>query len=251
MPDLPKIVANTFLARAEQYEVLDSTNDRARQRVGQGGPMPLLIIADRQTAARGRGANRWWTGPGALAFTMALPSGMLPHDPRRGPLVALAAGVAVVDAIAPTLATEKVGLHWPNDVMVGRKKLSGVLVEAMPCRTHLVGIGLNTNNTAADAPPEIRERVTTLVDLTGRQQDHTELLLAILEQFAQSLKLLVEQPEELARRANERCSQIGHALTLWSGEQWTKGVCRGIAEDGALLLDTPEGTLAFYTGTLK
>ena len=71
--DINRILRETFVVEAEHREELGSTNDRALERAKQGAThLPLLVIADRQTAGRGRGGNRWWTGPGSLAFSLLL-----------------------------------------------------------------------------------------------------------------------------------------------------------------------------------
>ena len=73
--DINRILRETFVVEVEHHDELGSTNDRAMQRAKQGASrLPLLVIADRQTAGRGRGGNRWWTGPGSLAFSLLLES---------------------------------------------------------------------------------------------------------------------------------------------------------------------------------
>ena len=139
------------------------------------------------------------------------------------------------------LPEHPLGLHWPNDVYVGRGKLAGILVEVLPDGRHIIGIGLNSNSTAADAPPEIRESIATLADLTGRPHDHTELLVALLENLEAALVQLGEPVETLGERFDLLCLQRGEVLTVHQGEQKITGRCVGIAPDGALLLDTPEG----------
>ncbi len=182
--------------------VLDSTQFRARAlaEAGRVSASPALVVADRQTAGRGRGNNRWWTGEGSLAFSLLVDPQQFGFPPRVVPRLSLAAGVAVIDAIAPRLSGQSLGLHWPNDVYVGRGKLAGILVEVLPDGRHIIGIGLNSNNTAADAPPEIRESIATLADLTGRAHDHTDLLVALLENLEATLVQLGE-PVGTARRA--------------------------------------------------
>ena len=96
-------------------------------------------------------------------------------------MVALAAAVAVVETLAPLLPDHQVGLHWPNDVFVGQRKLAGILIEVLPGGRHVVGIGINTNNTLADAPPTLRQQAATLFDLTGRRQDQTAILIALVQ----------------------------------------------------------------------
>jgi len=248
--DLPRVLAETFVARAEHYPTLGSTNDRARQCLGDGGPTPLLVVADRQTRGRGRGTNRWWTGPGSLALSLLLSPETAPSDPSRRPLVALAAALAVVEAVRPLVAQHHVGLHWPNDVFVGDRKLSGVLVEVPAEGSPVVGIGANTNNSLANAPVEIRDRAVTLYDLTGRRQDQTDILVEMLKHFQRALDQIRACPDTLVGRANELCLQIGRTLAIRSAGASATGRCAGIAPDGALLLDTPDGRREFHGGTL-
>jgi BirA family transcriptional regulator, biotin operon repressor / biotin---[acetyl-CoA-carboxylase] ligase len=248
--DIGRVLAETFVVRAEHHPTLGSTNDRARACVGDGGPTPLLVVADEQTRGRGRGTNRWWTGPGSLAFSLLLAPETTPSDPRRRPLVALAAGVAVADAARPLVDRLPVGLHWPNDVFAGDRKLSGVLVEVPAEGSHIVGIGVNTNNSVADAPADIRDRAVTLYDLTGRRHDQTAVLIVILQHFAQALDQARTCPDALVGRANAMCQQIGRTLALRSGEESVTGRCVGIAGDGALVLDTSDGRREFRGGML-
>ncbi len=252
MIDVDRLLAVTFLAHAECHTELNSTQLRARALAEAGNvPSPALVVADRQTAGRGRANNRWWTGEGSLAFSLLVDPQQFGFPSRVVPRLSLAAGVAVIDAIAPRLSGQTLGLHWPNDVNVGRGKLAGILVEVLPDGRHIIGIGLNSNNTAADAPAEIRESIATLADLTGRAHDPTELLVALLENLEASLVQLGEPVERLGERFDLLCLQRGEVLTVHQGEQKITGRCLGIAPDGALLLENPTGRQAVLSGTLK
>lgn len=274
--DLDRVLRETFVASFEHFSTLGSTNDRAkeaagdcpdfraptghyRQIVGEGtkmglspscGPLPLLIVADRQTAGRGRGGNAWWTGEGSLAFSLLLGSEHLPQK-RRSALVSLAAGVAVVETVAPLVPDRPIGIHWPNDVMVGDRKLSGILIEVLPDGRQVVGIGVNVNNTAADAPDEIQPLVATLRDLTGRSHDRTDILVSLLQHLAGQLSVLRSSPEQIASRTDSLCLQRGRMLTVCQGEQTIIGRCEGIAPDGALRLETSDGERLVYSGVVR
>lgn len=248
--DVDRIVLETFVARAEHHSSVGSTNDRAAQ-IANGDELPALVVADRQTAGRGRGANRWWTGPGALAFSLLVDGQTVGADQGPAPLVALASAVAVVDAVTPLLPDQTVGLHWPNDVMVGQRKLAGILIEALPDRRHVIGMGLNTNNTLADAPAELNATAATLRDLTRHDCDHTELLIDLLKRLEREFAQLRNAPASVAVRANERCLQQGKPLTLSWGDRTIAGRCAEIAPDGAIRLETPTGMEAFYSGILR
>lgn len=249
--DLRRLLTETFVAAAEHHAKLPSTNDRAREvAAGRGATLPLLVLADRQTAGRGRGSKRWWTGPGALAFSLLL-------DVRRWavarqePLVGLAAALAVVEAVEPLLPGQTVGIHWPNDVFVAGGKLSGVLVERLAGGRCVIGIGLNANNSAAQAPEELEGLVITLRDLCGAEVDTTELMLGLLRHLESALRLLAFRPAAVAERADQACLQQGRQLSVRQGPATLRGWCAGIAPDGALLLRTAEGEAAVYRGMLE
>lgn len=247
--DLDRVLQRTFVARAEHHVSIGSTNDRARACAsGSPGALPLLITAEVQTAGRGRGSNRWWTGRGSLACTLLLDLAALGVKRREWSLVGVATGVAVAQAIAPLVPKQPVGLHWPNDVYVADRKLVGILVEGFGDRLHGIGIGVNTNNTLADAPAELQQKATTLFDLTGVHHDPTAILVGMMQNLERCLRELGAAPESLSARADAMCLQRGQELTLQQGNQIVAGRCLGIAADGALLLDTPHGREKIYSG---
>jgi len=255
MENLRKILEKTFVADVEHHVAIGSTNDRAMQCAAfPRVKLPLLIVADCQTASRGRGSNRWWTGRGSLAFSLLIgpeliaPAGMPNNGSQRTALVSLAAGVAVVEAVAPLAPGHEIGIHWPNDVLLDGRKLAGILIEALSDGKHVIGIGINTNNSAADAPQEVCPRVATLLDMTGRTHDPEELLISILQQLQRQLAELALSSESVARRTHELCLQRGKRLQIDQGEKQIAGLCLGIAADGALLLDIDGKPHAVYSG---
>ncbi len=247
--DTNRLVRETFVARVEHYPVLGSTNDRAKQSAAASpGPLPLLIVADRQTVGRGRGANRWWTGRGSLALSLLLDGRPWPADPAHGPLVSLAAAAAVSQVVAPLLPGQTVGIHWPNDVFAAGRKLAGVLVEVPPGGLYVVGVGLNLNNTLREGPAELQSTAVSLLDLTGRQHDPTEFIAALLQRFASLLGYLPHAPDNISQLADALCLQHGKTLSVETAGKTVRGNCRGIAPDGALLLDTSHGRVKIVSG---
>jgi BirA family biotin operon repressor/biotin-[acetyl-CoA-carboxylase] ligase len=245
-----------WLQQVEWHEQLGSTQDRARELVDACAlplPLPFLIGADLQTGGRGRGKHRWWTGQGALAMSLVIDPTELATLPESAlpPQLALAVGVAVCHAVRAFLPSESVGLHWPNDVYVGERKLAGILTEALSPRRVIIGIGLNSNNTLDDAPPELRATAVTLRDLLGRPVDAATLLVSLLDELHAALRLLYEQPEHLGREFAALALQRGQMLLLRQGDQHHGGRCLGIAADGGLLLETENGLRVFYSGTLS
>lgn len=250
--DVVRLLREAPIARAEYRRSLTSTNDRAAQRAAEEtADLPLLVVADEQTAGRGRGGNRWWTGPGALAFSLLVDAQTVAASENRSPLVALAAAVGVVDAVAPLLPGHDVGLHWPNDIYAAGGKLAGILVEVLSNRRHIIGIGVNTNNTAAHAPPELHASVATMRDLAGRSFDQTDVLIELLNGLDREFARLRANPSTIAQRANDRCLQRGRTLSLRWANRTVTGCCRGIAPTGAILLETAAGDEAFLSGTVQ
>jgi BirA family biotin operon repressor/biotin-[acetyl-CoA-carboxylase] ligase len=282
--DLDQVLRDTFVASAEQHATLVSTNDRAIGYAAETGvPLPRLVIAHQQTGGRGRGGNRWWTGSGNLAFSVLLRAAAAAGPRKKGTvsicaqpgtdgtlvagrsgkwgpgtpwvpfssLAALAVGVAVAEALAPLVPGQDVGIRWPNDVLAGGKKLSGVLIEVLPNRLHVVGIGVNVNSAAADAPPELRLEIATLRDLTGRTHDLTVVLTAILRRLEPLWVMAATAPAEVAARADALCLQRGRTITVRQGGDTITGRCVGIAADGSLRLETVAGPKSVYSGVVR
>lgn len=249
--DLTRLEAARLVDRLEYHPSLASTNDYLREiaaRVPRHENM--LVIAEGQTAGRGRGGNRWWTGPGSLAFSLLFDPAARRIAQRHFPMLSLAAAVALIETAAPLVGQEEIGLHWPNDVFAAGRKLAGILVEALADGRHVLGIGCNINNRASDAPVELAGVVVTLADLSNRRHDRTSVLLVLLERLNDAFEQLARAPASLALHANKLCLQHGQRLTLCAGSRRTTGRCAGIGDDGALLLDTPAGRERFYSGVL-
>jgi BirA family biotin operon repressor/biotin-[acetyl-CoA-carboxylase] ligase len=131
-----------------------------------------LVVADHQTAGRGRLGRSWEAPPGkALLFSILL----RPPPERNVPELSLVAGIAVADALERTLGLS-VQLKWPNDVMLRRRKVAGCLAEVRD-GVVVLGIGLNVNQTREELP----EHAGSLLTLTGRETDREVLLSAVLD----------------------------------------------------------------------
>jgi BirA family transcriptional regulator, biotin operon repressor / biotin---[acetyl-CoA-carboxylase] ligase len=135
-------------------------------------PEGALVVADHQTAGRGRLGRSWEAPPGKALLLSIL---LRPPPKRNVPELSLVAGIAVADALERTLGLS-VQLKWPNDVMLRRRKVAGCLAEVRD-RVVVLGIGLNVNQTREELP----ENAGSLLTLAGRESDREELLSALLE----------------------------------------------------------------------
>ncbi len=251
--ELERLRHATFVRQIDCHASLSSTNDEALRRVAVGDlEPPHLILAYRQTAGRGRGANRWWAAPGALTFSLVLEMGAHNLPAARWPQVSLTTGLAVCQALRALLPEFRFGLKWPNDVFLDDRKICGVLIEAPPQPPGylVLGIGVNVNNSFADAPPELQTIAASLLDAVGRPLSIVDVLERILTELHVLLGQLAQDDLSLPRRWRELCILQGRPLRIrHDTETWT-GVCQGIADDGALRLLTADGERAVYSGVV-
>lgn len=256
--DLDRVRAETDLRQIEFHAELPSTNDRALQVADQpGAVLPALILAEEQTAGRGRGANRWWSGPGALTFSWIIETAPLGLSTRHRPKLSLTAGLAVCEALQKLLEESqppalRFQLKWPNDVFLQQRKLAGILVEMPPGRPErlVVGIGVNLNNSLEAAPPDVREAAVSLIDVRGEPVSRTEALVAILRRLRACVEQSVADEDRLMRRWEERSLLRGSMVQLDLGPRTVVGMCRGIDADGALVLQTEYGLERFFSGVV-
>lgn len=249
--DFPRIRSTAFGRNLDYHPTIESTNDWAKRRAADPScPMPLLVLAQRQTAGRGRGAHRWWSAEGSLTFSVIVGPEWLPHQRKLATLASLATALAVVDTVAPLVPSQPLGIHWPNDVVVAERKLAGILIEVAAGRRHVIGIGVNCNNLFDHAPDEVRRRAASLRELAGRIHDPTALLVALLIALESRLAELKQHPAAISRRANELCLQRGQELCIAQGQSRTAGRCAGIAADGSLILLTADGQRMLASGTV-
>jgi BirA family biotin operon repressor/biotin-[acetyl-CoA-carboxylase] ligase len=178
------------------------------------------------------------------------------------PRVSLTAGLAVCEALEELLSTTPVAdapgspvrLKWPNDVYLAGRKVCGILVEVPEVKSGLIvlGVGINVNNAPErdfrSAEGAILKPATSLREFSGKEYDLTDVLVRVLRQLAAELDRLVEDADGLSRRWREHCLLEGRAVELEVGSRQVRGVCRGVADDGALLLDTESGRQRFHSG---
>jgi BirA family transcriptional regulator, biotin operon repressor / biotin---[acetyl-CoA-carboxylase] ligase len=227
------------------YEV-DSTNlyasrllsERDRPRHG------TLVLAEAQTAGKGRLGRRWVSAAGeGLYLTLVL----CPRIPSNlAPLMTLAAAVAAHESVERVTGLD-VDIKWPNDLLVGRKKITGILCElhAELDRVNYVtvGIGINVNQTRF--PPEIREIATSLGIESGRKCSRVEVLLDFLATFERLYTRFEARGPEVVTGAWSRASSFnqGREIEVHDGVRTIRGVTDGLSGLGALRIRTAEGSV--------
>jgi BirA family biotin operon repressor/biotin-[acetyl-CoA-carboxylase] ligase len=229
---------------------VSSTMDLAAEAAEAGTPQGLVVGADEQTAGRGRRGRGWSSPHGAGLYFSYL------ARPRRYlPLTTLGAGVAVRGGIAEAARVEA-HLKWPNDVMVGRRKLAGILAEGLhiglPNQAVVIGVGVNV--IPGEHSSEIADRIASIVGLTGgAPPPRASILVAILEHLSDALAALDrgESGDILREWRLWAPGTVGSAVEWDTPAGLAAGVTAGVDESGALLVETPTGVERLVAGEIR
>ena len=233
-----------FGHRIFHYPSIGSTNDRALELAAAGEDEGALVVAEAQTRGRGRRDRTWASAAGAGIYASLILRPGLPAP--RAPLLTLLAAVAVARGLRDT-AGVAAGIQWPNDVVAGRRKIAGILAETRGAgpvvRDVVVGLGINVNQAAADFPPGVRDRATSVRMETGRPAARAAILVAILEIFERGYTRLLRAGAADLLREWESLAAIprGGRIAVESAAGKREGTVAGLDEEGALLLATAGG----------
>ena len=222
-----------------------STMDVAAALVQQGAPAGTVVVADEQTAGRGRRGTSWASPPGAGLYCsyIARPSA------ANLSLLTLAAGVGVREGILASTGLA-VDLKWPNDLILGRRKLAGILAEGQaigtPAQAVIIGIGINV--LTSSYPPEVAVRATSLEGELGRVIDSHVLLESVRACLEVRLAQLDDTPGGILQAWRAASPNAVGTRVSWDGKT---GVTAGIDDTGALLIDTSTGGERVIAGELQ
>ena len=213
-----------FPARAiEHHSTLVSTMQRAA-----GQPLGTIVLADEQTAGRGRHGHSWLSEPrSGIYFSTVL---------EPAPLLTLALGLATTEAIARSTGIA-CDLRWPNDVMLGGKKMAGILVELVN-GSAIAGIGINVNH--SDFPPDLAREATSLRVHAGREFDCTEILLALIPAIDTFRMLDNDSILRLFTRSSSYAA--GRRVTVDQPGGRIEGTTAGLDASGYLVVRKDDGT---------
>ncbi len=241
---LHEVLRGLALPQILFFEETDSTNTQALNLANEQPGEFSLMIAERQSAGRGRMGRSWVTTPGtSLAFSLILKPD--PEEIAKLGLFSLLGGLAVCRAIE-VLCNIQAQVKWPNDVLLDGLKTAGVLAETSWQGERLnglvLGIGINVLHGSAPPKEEVIFPATCVAAHSPIPVERLEFLAAVLEQVI-ILRAGILQPAFL-QEYNQRLAYLGEAVALSSrmGEEVT-GKVAGVAEDGCLLLEVPGGSL--------
>tara|TARA_R110002072_G_scaffold302999_3_gene491125 strand:+ start:61918 stop:62715 length:798 start_codon:yes stop_codon:yes gene_type:complete len=250
--DLERLLDESFVREIEFRRECGSTNDLALL-PNPERKSPSLFLTDSQTGGRGRGRNQWWARDGALTFSLRLEPAEFLVTHERWPLVSLTTALAVADILASFAPGQKVGLKWPNDVFLNGRKICGILVEPPLGSTSelVIGVGINVANSLSDAPDDVRTIATSIFDETDTDFSPSDVLLSFLQRFEALIRDLGNSTLNLKDRWQQQCTLTGQQVSLESGDRRIVGLCHGIAENGAINVETDGAVRSWFGGIVR
>ena len=230
--------------RIVHYQTLCSTMDEALTLARRGAPEGTVVVAERQTAGRGRFQRAWLSDPGEGLLLSAV----LRPAAAELPYLNMAASLSV-SATVRSYGTGKPVIKWPNDVLVGGKKISGILVETELRQgeaTHaVVGFGLNVNLDPS-AHADIAATATSIAAELGYRVDRTGVLVSLLKRF-DGLYAQLRRGGSLTLQWADELETVGRSVRVRWKERALEGLARAVDEQGNLVLELADGSTTTVT----
>lgn len=228
------------------YRQVKSTNAIAYDMAARGAPEGTIVVADEQTAGKGRLGRSWHSPPGAGIYVSIILRPTL--RPDRAPSLSLMAGLALAGTLARKLDRRfpDVAIKWPNDVLLGGRKCAGILTElaARDGRTEFVimGVGINVLHAESDFPEDLRHRATSVLRETGVKLRRPSLLAGFLVELERIYSRSPHglSPEDL-NALRGYSSLIGRLVRLRDNQREVEGQAVDIDISGALVVETADG----------
>jgi BirA family biotin operon repressor/biotin-[acetyl-CoA-carboxylase] ligase len=246
------LAGTVFAGKLHYSPQTDSTNIDAQTAARSGAPHGSVYLADEQLAGRGRGDHAWDSAAGEGLYVSVL---LRPQIPAvRLPLLPLAVGLAAAEAIRPT-AGLSVDLRWPNDLLVGPRKVGGILVESKSSGGSVdfavVGVGINVHQLAFDS--DLATPATSLDLEAGRRVSRQDLLVFLLKSLEREALGLADPAagSTIPARVELASTWIRGRRVEVHGPQACTGVTAGLDEHGFLRVRTEDGLITVQTGGIR
>jgi BirA family biotin operon repressor/biotin-[acetyl-CoA-carboxylase] ligase len=249
----PLLRSTIFAEHLHHFYKIGSTNTAAMAAAADAAPEGSVFLAEEQTAGRGRGANSWQSPRSSGIYCSVIVRPALP--PSEVLVLSLAAGLAVQSAIQQVDSRVTPDLKWPNDLLIGGKKVCGILTEmnaeATRVRYIVVGVGINVNQ--ASFPKDLP--ATSLRLQTGSEWSRVDLAAALLKSLDREYRQLLEDPgarESILRRFAENSSWVqGKSVRIEENGSSFEGITEGLDSRGFLQVRTAKGLQVVLSGTVR
>ena len=244
----PYITSKIFGKNIFAYDVIDSTNIKAKSLIQHGEG--VVVIAEEQTTGRGRLGRSWISEPKKnLTFSIIIKPKILPN--RIG-IISLYAGLSVAEAMKEITKLNPV-CKWPNDVLLDGKKFCGILSEAVfkgnVLDSIIIGIGINVNQ--SDFPRELQLTATSLFISSGKEFDRFKVLASILEKLERNYALIQGgELNDVLQKWKKNTTMFGKEITINQNGCPITGIVERIDDDGGLILCTNKGEEKFLAGDI-
>ena len=233
------------------FDTIDSTNTKAKQLAAEAAPSGTALLAGHQSAGRGR-LGRSFSSPQGKGLYLSL---ILRPNCKPEALMHLTCAVAVAacQAVADVVGIRP-GIKWINDLVVGKRKLGGILTElSIGATGHvdyaIIGIGINCTQAPSDFPEEIQDIATSLSIITGKEISLSELSAAMLTRLHQMDTTLLTEKSQCMAAYKENCITLGKPVMLCRADQIRYGTALDLNEEGQLLVELEDGTQEWvYSG---
>lgn len=232
------------------YRTVQSTNDLAVAQAEHGAPEGTIVVADQQTKGRGRLGRTWFSPPGTGIYVSIV------VRPKFAP--ELAPGLSLMTALALARTLEKtcpgaVAIKWPNDVLLGGKKVAGILTELSAEKDKIghvvVGVGINVNHGVGHFPDDLKQTATSMRRFLKHKVSRVELLRHFLAQFEREYAHY--QKYQLAKshkQLRKYSSLLGREITVVAGRHRITGIAHDIDSHGRLILRSGSELLPITAG---
>jgi BirA family biotin operon repressor/biotin-[acetyl-CoA-carboxylase] ligase len=240
--------------RVHYFEKLESTQETAAAMAARGARHGEVVIAEQQSAGRGRMGRRWHSPPGVNFYGTFI---LRPEIPvAQAAILSLTAGVAVAEAME-SVAGGIVALKWPNDVWLGGRKAGGIIAEAVTDPRQrlacvLLGIGINLNLPKEQIPEDLRDKATSVLAATGKTCDRSTFAAKLFSRLDTRYMETLSAGFAAIRPVWERYSALtGRRVTVVDGQNRLHGTVLGIGPDGVLLIESEGRTIPVLTGDVS
>ncbi|UCC12071.1 MAG: biotin--[acetyl-CoA-carboxylase] ligase [candidate division WOR-3 bacterium] len=213
------------------FDTISSTNDYAKTLLYEA-PEGTVVLADEQTDARGRHGTSWYSPPGGLWMSVLL-------QPEKTTLLSIAAGVAVCSSLHTFGITP--GLKWPNDIIMNRKKIGGILTEIVDNNV-IVGIGVNLN--IRSFPQDLRDIASSVFLQTKKHLDKKMVFDLVCREFDEYYGMLKQnQDRDILSKWRDYTVLLGQQVTIQAGDATVAGKVLDIGLNGALIVMRSDGQI--------
>ncbi len=224
-------------------DTVSSTNTVAKEKAAENYPEGTVVIANHQTAGKGRLGRKWESARGTGIWMSVI---LRPDiTPAQAPLITIFAALAVARALEQVTGVRP-GVKWPNDIVYHKAKVCGILTEMSAeieqVNYVVVGIGINVHHNIEDYPAAIRETATSLKAVTGRRFERKTIIKNVLEQFEEVYRGTQDVKKELIEEYKKYSLTLGSMVKVTSRDSIIEGEAVEITDEGELMVRTKDGT---------